>query len=442
MKKDLVEPKTLPGFLELLPQEQIAFDKMLETIRESYLKFGFAPLDTPVLELSEVLLAKAGGETEKQIYSLEKGDNKMTMRFDLTVPLAKYVAKNYHMLTFPFRRYQIGKVWRGERPQNGRFREFYQCDIDIVGDGELSIINDAEIPAVIYHTFKNLGFDNFTIRVNNRKILGGLCQHIGAGERVADVLRIIDKIDKIGEDKVKKELEDLGLSQEAIKTVIDFIRISGTPIDICQKLSELGILNETYITGVDELKVVAAYIGNFGIPESNFKVDLTIARGLDYYTGTVYETVLNDHLELGSVCSGGRYDNLAGHFTDKKLPGVGISIGLSRLFFQLRKADVVKVGGSSPVECLIVPLDEDLSYSIDLATFLRGKGVSTSVYVEKKGMKQKMNYANKLQIPFVAIIGETELANREVALKNMMSGEQECIKFEDTAEKILAYFNK
>ena len=292
------EPKTLSGFMELLPNEQILFNQMKEQIENTYKKFGFLPLDTPVIELSEVLLAKAGGETEKQIYRFNKGDHDLSLRFDLTVPLSKYVAKNYGNLSFPFRRYQIGKVYRGERTQKGRFREFYQCDIDIIGDGELDLINDAELPSVIYTIFKNLGFDNFTIRINNRKILNGLFEEIGQKENSVAILRIIDKIDKIGKGAVEKELQDLNVSKESISKIMDFIAIDGSSDEKNQKLEELNFASETFKIGVQELEYVVKNMRLFGIPESNFRVDLTIARGLDYYTGTVYETFLNDYREL------------------------------------------------------------------------------------------------------------------------------------------------
>jgi histidyl-tRNA synthetase len=326
-----VEPRTLPGFMELNPNDQVKFDQMRETIHKSYEMFGFLPLDTPVIELSEVLLAKAGGETEKQIYRFEKGDTDLSLRFDLTVPLAKFVAANYNELAFPFKRYQIGKVYRGEKAQKGRYREFYQCDIDIIGDGELSIINDAQIPSIIYTTFKNLGFDDFTICINNRKILNGLFGSLGLSELSTDILRVIDKIEKIGEEAVKGELEVLGVDAEAIETIINFVSISGNTDEKLSALQKFGIEDELFTTGVQELTDVVKYIRALGVPENFFTVDLKIARGLDYYTGTVYETFLNAYRKLGSVCSGGRFDNLAEYYTDKKLPGVGISIGLTRL---------------------------------------------------------------------------------------------------------------
>lgn len=420
----MIEPRTLPGFMELLPNEQILFEQMKQKIEKTYQKFGFLPLDTPILELSEILLAKAGGETEKQIYSFKKGDTDIAMRFDLTVPLAKYVAKNYGNLSFPFRRYQIGKVYRGEKAQKGRFREFYQCDIDIIGDGELSTINDAEIPSVIYNLIKELGFDDFTIRINNRKILNGLFEYINQKDNSVEILRIIDKIEKIGKDAVIEELEKIGVSKEATEKIISFIEIEGTTDEKLQKLQDLNIKNETFETGLEELTEVVHYIRMFGVPDTNFKVDLTIARGLDYYTGTVYETFLNNYRELGSICSGGRYENLAEYYTDKKLPGVGISIGLTRLFYKLNELGLIKAEKTSMSDVLVIPMVEDLSKPIMLANSLREKDINTEIYLNDKKLKAKLKYADKLQIPYVIIIGEDEINSGVVSVKNMATGEE------------------
>lgn len=420
----MIEPRTLPGFMELLPNEQILFEQMKQKIEKTYQKFGFLPLDTPILELSEILLAKAGGETEKQIYSFKKGDTDIAMRFDLTVPLAKYVAKNYGNLSFPFRRYQIGKVYRGEKAQKGRFREFYQCDIDIIGDGELSTINDAEIPSVIYNLIKELGFDDFTIRINNRKILNGLFEYINQKDNSVEILRIIDKIEKIGKDAVIEELEKIGVSKEATEKIIGFIEIEGTTDEKLQKLQDLNIKNETFETGLKELTEVVHYIRMFGVPDTNFKVDLTIARGLDYYTGTVYETFLNNYRELGSICSGGRYENLAEYYTDKKLPGVGISIGLTRLFYKLNELGLIKAEKTSMSDVLVIPMVEDLSKPIMLANSLREKDINTEIYLNDKKLKAKLKYADKLQIPYVIIIGEDEINSGVVSVKNMATGEE------------------
>jgi histidyl-tRNA synthetase len=432
----MIEPRTLPGFMELLPNEQILFEQMKQKIEKTYQKFGFLPLDTPILELSEILLAKAGGETEKQIYQFQKGDTDIAMRFDLTVPLAKYVAKNYGNLSFPFRRYQIGKVYRGEKAQKGRFREFYQCDIDIIGDGELSTINDAEIPSVIYNLIKELGFNDFTIRINNRKILNGLFEYINQKDNSTEILRVIDKIDKIGKDAVIEELEKIGVSEEAVKKIISFIEIDGTTDEKLNELQELNITNETFETGLNELKSVVYYIRMFGVPDTNFKVDLTIARGLDYYTGTVYETFLNDYRELGSVCSGGRYENLAEYYTDKKLPGVGISIGLTRLFYKLNELGLIKAEKTAMSDVLVVPMVEDLSKPIVLANCLRQKDINTEIYLNDKKLKAKLKYADKLQIPYVIIIGEDEINSGIISVKNMATGEEKKVNISFNSNEI------
>lgn len=423
------EPRTLSGFMELLPNEQILFNQMKKVIEETYQKFGFLPLDTPVIELSEVLLAKAGGETEKQIYRFNKGDNDLSLRFDLTVPLSKYVAKNYGNLNFPFRRYQIGKVYRGERTQKGRFREFYQCDIDVIGDGELDLINDAEIPSVIYTIFTKLGFSNFTIRLNNRKILNGLFEDLNQKEKATDILRIIDKIDKIGKDEVIEELLKIEIEKSAINKIMNFISISGSSDEKIEKLKGLGIENETFKKGVEELEYVVKHMRMFEIPENNFNVDLTIARGLDYYTGTVYETFFNDYRELGSVCSGGRYENLAEYYTDKKLPGVGISIGLTRLFYKLNEMNLIKADKKSVADVLIIPMIEDLTVPIQIANKLRKEGTNTEIYLNNKKLKAKFKYADKLEIPYVIVIGEDEIKTRKYTLKNMETGEEQKIEF-------------
>ena len=381
--------------------------------------------------ISEVLLAKAGGETEKQIYRFNKGDNDLSLRFDLTVPLSKYVAKNYGNLNFPFRRYQIGTVYRGERTQKGRFREFYQCDIDVIGDGELDLINDAELPSVIYTIFTKLGFSNFTIRINNRKILNGLFESLNQKEKAVEILRIIDKIDKIGKDAVIEELEKIEVEKEAVEKIIEFISINGTSDEKIEKLKKLNIKNETYIKGVEELEYVVKHMRMFEIPENNFNVDLTIARGLDYYTGTVYETFLNDYRELGSVCSGGRYENLAEYYTDKKLPGVGVSIGLTRLFYKLNEMNLIKASKKSISEVLIIPMVEDLTIPIKIANKLRTKGTNAEIYLNNKKLKAKFKYADKLKIPYVIVVGEDEIQSGKYTLKNMETGEEQKIEFEN-----------
>lgn len=441
MKKQIkVIPRTLPGFMELKPNEQILFNQIKEKIEESYKRFGFLPLDTPILELSEVLLAKAGGETEKQIYRFTRGDD-LAMRFDLTVPLAKYVSKNYGELQFPFRRYQIGKVYRGERPQKGRFREFYQADIDIIGDGELSIMNDAEIPSIIYTTFKSLGFDDFTIRINNRKILNGLFEYLNIVELSTEIMRIIDKLEKIGKENVKLELLKLNIEEENVVKILEFISISGNNEEKIEELEKLNIKNEVFEKGLFELKEVVKYIRLFGVPEENFSIDLTIARGLDYYTGTVYETFLDNYREIGSVCSGGRYDNLAENYTDKSLPGVGIAIGVTRLFDQLNDLKLIKTEKESISDVLVISTSDDVSECLPIANTFRKEGINTEVYMNDKKMKAKFKYADKLKIPYVAIIGEDEVRENKVSLKNLVTGKQDTINIQEAVE-ILKEYNK
>ena len=435
MMSEKIKPRTLPGFMELLPNEQILFNKMKETIRTTYEKYGFLPLDTPVIEDSKVLLAKAGGETEKQIYKFTKGDNDLALRFDLTVPLAKYVTEYYDKLSFPFKRYQIGKVYRGEKAQRGRFREFYQCDIDIIGDGELSIINDAEIPSIIYNTFKSLGFDDFTICINNRKILNGLFESLELQEKSTEILRVIDKIDKIGPEKVKNELIEF-VQDEKVKVIMNFIKIDGNNNEKLELLEQMNIENEIFKEGLKELKEVTKYIKIFGIPEENLKIDLTIARGLDYYTGTVYETFLNKYRNLGSVCSGGRYDNLAGFYTERKMPGVGISIGLSRLFFQLIDNKIISAQNETISKVLIISMTDNYEMCVKIASKLREEGINTQINIESQKIGKKFKYANNLNVPFVIIIGEDEIKNNVVTLKNMITGEQQTLSLEEAIEKI------
>lgn len=420
---EIVKPSILPGFMELTPQDQILFNKLMDTIRKNFEKFGFLPLDTPVLEKSEILLAKGGGETEKQIYRFSKGDTDMSMRFDLTVPLARYVAMRYSDLSFPFRRYQIGKVYRGERNQKGRYREFYQCDIDVIGNETLDIINDAEIPSIIYSTFKDLDFGKFTIRLNNRKILNGFFNSVGVTDP-QDVLRIVDKLEKIGEEKVMEELKGISLSDEAIDSILKFISIDGTNDEKIEKLKAMNVDNELFNIGVDEMEKIMGYMRSFGMDEDYFEFDLTIARGLDYYTGTVYETKLDDYPQLGSVCSGGRYEDLAGYYINQSLPGVGISIGLTRLFYQLRDAGIISDHENSLSKVIIIPFDEYMEGGIKLVTELRDAGIYSLVYTEPGKLSKKMKYANALNIPYTIVVGESEVKEGIYSLKDMRTGEQ------------------
>ena len=433
-----VSPRTLSGFMELLPEQQMKMERMMEILRQSYSVYGFTPLDTPIIESAEVLLAKGGGETEKQIYRFMKGDSDLALRFDLTVPLAKYVAGHYSELSFPFRRYQIGKVYRGERAQRGRFREFYQADIDIIGDGRLDIINEAEIPAIIYSTFTKLGMHKFRIKVNNRKLLNGFYAMNGMSERAGDIMRTVDKLDKVGAEKVRQLLiDEVKMLPCKAENVLDFMAICGTNDEVISALERYRGMDETFDLGLNELRTVTRYLADFGVPEANFAVDLTIARGLDYYTGTVYETEMTEHPEIGSVCSGGRYDNLAGYYTDRQLPGVGISIGLTRLFYVLNEQGLLSGEQvTSPCDALVIPMTEDMSYAISAATALRSSGVRTQLYCEKKKFKAKMSYADKLKVPFVVLAGEDEIKEGVLSVKNMLTGEQVKLSPADAARHI------
>ena len=431
----IVKPSTLPGFMELLPQEQILFNEMMDKIRKNFENHGFLPINTPNIEKSEVLLAKGGGETEKQIYRFQKGDTDMSLRFDLTVPLARYTVEHFNELSFPFRRYHIGKVYRGEKAQKGRFREFYQCDIDTIGNEKLDISNDAEFPIVIYHTFKDLGFDNFTIKLNNRKILNGFFASLDIDD-LTSVLRAVDKFDKIGRENVIKELVENGVSQETAEKILDFIAIEGSNQEIFAQLHDLKIENPVFNEGLKELETVISYIKDYDIPEANYNVDLKIARGLDYYTATVYETLLNDYPKLGSVCSGGRYENLASYYTDKKLPGVGLSIGLSRLFYQLNEAKIIKAEKKSLIDLIVIPMDGFLEEGIKLISKLRNKGVKCIVYTEEAKLKKKFKYADSLDIPYTIVLGEDEVKSGKYTLKNMKTGDQDLFELDQIVEKM------
>lgn len=431
-----MKPRTLSGFMELLPDRQVQFDRMRDTLAHTYGLYGFTPLDTPLIEAAEVLLAKGGGDTEKQIYRFTKGDSDLALRFDLTVPLAKYVAMHYSELAFPFRRYQIGKVYRGERAQRGRFREFYQADIDIIGDGKLDILCEAEIPSVIYKTFTTLGLEKFKIRVNNRKVLSGLFALLGLEEQAGDVMRTVDKLEKIGRDKVIELLTgDFAVPQQAACTLLDTLEA----MDPMAALEAFRGRNELLDTGLSELSTVVQYMEAFGVPADHFMVDLTIARGLDYYTGTVYETVMTDHPEIGSICSGGRYDNLAEYYTDKQLPGVGISIGLTRLFYVLEEQGLLNADLlTAPADVLILPMTEDLAPAITLATQLRAAGIRAQLYTEQKKFKAKMTYADKLKFPYVIFLGEDEVQAGVASVKDMATGEQRTVPLADVAGTIQA----
>ncbi len=429
----------MPGVMELLPRDQIAFQRMLDIIRDNYERFGFLPVETPVMELSEVLLTKSGGETERQVYfvqstgALEKHETgqmpEHALRFDLTVPLARYVAEHEHDLSFPFRRYQIQRVYRGERAQRGRFREFYQCDIDVIGKDQLSVRFDAELPAVINAVFTDLAIGPFTIQINNRKLMRGFFEGLGVtdSDQQGLVLREVDKLDKRGAEYVRETLmgEGFALSADAAQRVLDFVQIrSSGHADALAKLAALGQGTETFNLGLAELREVLELVRAFGVPESHYAINLSIARGLDYYTGTVYETTLNDYPQIGSICSGGRYENLAGHYTRSHLPGVGISIGATRLFWQLREAGLIKTAESS-VEVLVSQMDEArLPEYLALATQLRRAGINAEVQLEPKKIARQFHYADRAGIRFVLMLGDDEAERSVVAVKDMRKQEQ------------------
>lgn len=421
-----VQPRTPSGFPEYLPQEQIEFDRLKDIIRETYMKYGFSPIDTPDLELTEVLLTKSGGETEQQVYSFTKGSNDLTMRYDLTVPLARYAAQHEGSLVFPFRRYHIGKVHRGERAQAGRFREFYQCDIDVIGSD--SPIVDAEFPAIINEIFEQFNFGEFTIRINNRMVLNGFFEGIGLADTSKEVLRVVDKIEKISRQELIDELEKLGLDSEQTCKVIEFTEVSGANDEVLARLRDMDIDSDEFRGGIEKLTQLIGALRAMKVPEHRFRIDLKIARGLDYYTGTVYETMLDEYPEVGSVCSGGRYDNLASHYTKTELPGVGISIGLSRLFYKLRELGVIKAESMSPAKIVVMPFgDEQIPASLAVASSLRAAGNAVMLYSEPNAVKKKLRYADKMGFSWVVLIGDREAESGTVSVKDMVTGESQTV---------------
>ena len=418
-----IKPRTLSGFMELLPPEQVYFDTMTRRLQDTFSLYGFTPLDMPLMEAAEILLAKGGGETEKQIYTLRKGDSDLALRYELTTSLAKYVALQYNSLTFPLRRYEIGKVYRGERAQRGRFREFYQADIDIIGDGHLDILSEAEMPGVMYRCLTTLGLKRFIICINNRKMLSGFFKIMDVGDAETDVMRVVDKLAKIGAENLTKTLiEVIGLPHTKAIEIVDFVTDPADPFDVMEKYRGK---NEMFDLGMDELALLQKHLAGFGVPETHYKIDLSIVRGLDYYTGTIYETYLTDYLEIGSVGGGGRYDNLAECFTNRNMPGVGISIGLSRLFSILQEQGLLNDAFlSAPADVLIIPMTDDMSHAVELATSMREAGLRVQIYSESKKFKTKVSYADKLHIPFVVFLGEDEIAKGQITVKDMMSGSQ------------------
>lgn len=424
----IVKPSTIAGVMELLPEDQLAFDKMKNIIEETYKKFQFLPIDTPVIEKNEILFAKGGGETEKQIYEIASDTRDISLRFDLTVPLARYVSEHFSDLNFPFKRYHIAKVYRGERNQKGRYREFYQCDIDIIGHNKLAIANDAIPPRVIYEIFNKLDTPDVTFRINNRKLLNGFLNAMDI-EDTTDVLRLIDKKDKIGMEATKEELLDL-VNEEGADKILSFIGTDLSNEKIIEKLRDF-VDNDLYKEGLDELKIVYAYMIHLGVPDSNIKIDPAITRGLDYYTGTVYETFINGYESIGSVSSGGRYEKLAENFSKQALPGVGMSIGLTRLFYQLKEIGLIDKKESRLTEILIIPMsDEENFYAIDILNKLQEKGKSADIYLEGGKLKKKFSYADKLGVKYAYIIGSSEREERKVSVRNMETGDQDLVDFD------------
>lgn len=433
---DIIQPSILPGFMELLPEDQKSFDRLKNIIEKNFIDYGFVNLDTPVIEKEEILLSKGGGETSKQIYRIDKESTPQALRFDLTVSLARYVAMNSHNLAFPFRRYQIGKVYRGERNQKGRYREFYQCDIDIVGQDSLSIFNDAEIPLVIYKIFAEIGFDQLTFHINNRRLLNGYLESFGITDKEA-ALRTIDKLLKIGRDNTVQELEKLGANVDQIDKVFFLIEGNADNQTVIDKLKVIDIDNEDFVTGRDELFTVYNYMKEFGIPEDNILLDLSITRGLDYYTGTVYETFLKGYESIGSVCSGGRYDDLANNFTKQKFPGIGLSIGLSRLYYQLNEAGLLQENKEGYVDLIAIPMsEEDIPYCFNIVEELRDKGISSQVYFEAGKLKKKFTYADKIDAKYAIVVGGDERAQNKLSLRNLKTGQQDLIGLDELIEKI------
>ena len=430
----MIQPSTLPGMMELLPEDQMVFDTIKRRIEDVFIKNAFFSIDTPAIEKLDVLLSKGGGETSKQVYRIDSSKKNQGLRYDLTVPLAKYVSMYMQDLAFPFRRYQIAKVYRGERNQKGRYKEFYQCDIDIIGNEKLSLYNDAEIVKCMYEALKSIDVPDFEFQFNNRKILNGYFSYLGI-EDFESCLRIIDKLDKIGIDNVKEELSKLNLDDEKIDSILNFLKIDGTNLEIIEKLETLNIDNELFVCGLEELKFVYEDILSLGVSPDNIKINLSITRGLDYYTGSVFETFFKEYREIGSICSGGRYDSLANNFTKSKLPGVGMSIGLTRLFYQLQELNLVK-GQQTNFDCIIIPMKGYEKNAVKLMNDLRSSSVRCMSYLEDDKLKKKFNYADKLSVKYVIIIGQYEVEQNKFTLRNMENGNQELLELNQIIEKL------
>lgn len=430
----MIQPSTLPGMMELLPEDQMVFDTIKRRIEDVFIKNAFFSIDTPAIEKLDVLLSKGGGETSKQVYRIDSSKKNQGLRFDLTVPLAKYVSMYMQDLAFPFRRYQIAKVYRGERNQKGRYKEFYQCDIDIIGNEKLSLYNDAEIVKCMYEALKSIDVPDFEFQFNNRKLLNGYFSDLSI-EDFESCLRIIDKLDKIGIDNVKEELSKINLDDEKIDSILSFLQIDGTNQEIIEKLESLNIDNELFVCGLEELKFVYDDILSLGVIPDNIKINLSITRGLDYYTGSVFETFFKEYREIGSICSGGRYDSLANNFTKSKLPGVGMSIGLTRLFYQLQELNLVK-GQQTNFDCIIIPMKGYEKNAVKLMNDLRSSSVRCMSYLEDDKLKKKFNYADKLSVKYVIIIGQDEVEQNKFTLRNMENGNQELLELNQIIEKL------
>lgn len=435
---EIIKPSILPGFMELLPKEQLVFNQMKDIIRNTFEENSFENIETPIIEKTEILLAKGGGETTKQIYDIDHDSRDMSLRFDLTVPLARYVSEHYHELEFPFRRYHIGKVYRGERNQKGRYKEFYQCDIDIVGNNSLDIRNDAEVPAVMYQVFKKLNVANAVININNRKLLNGFLNSLEI-ENYIEVLRVIDKIDKVDSNKFRDMLKIEVPHEDKLDKIIKFISFSGSNEEIINYLDNLDVSDELFDLGLNELKEVYNYMILFGIDKEALKINLSITRGLDYYTGMVFETFLTGYESIGSVCSGGRYEDLASNFTKQKLPGIGMSIGLTRLFYQLSQAGLINIESENYCDVLIVPMEKTNKFSMEILEELRDNKIKAQIYFEKAKFKKIFNYADKQQIKYVIVAGEEEFEDKKFSLKNMKTGEQNVIDLKDAINLIKNY---
>lgn len=429
---NIVKPQTIAGVMELLPEDQLAFDYIKNIIEETFLSYQFLPIDTPAIEKNDILFAKGGGETEKQIFGIDSSKKDMSLRFDLTVPLARYVSEHFSDLNFPFKRYQIAKVYRGERNQKGRYKEFYQCDIDIIGNNSLSIHNDALLPKVIYEIFQKLDFNGIKFHINNRKLLNGFFESLEISDK-EEVLRTIDKKAKIGEENTKELLVEICGEEKADK-LMELINNKRENKELLTYLESLN-LNDNYKIGLNELKEVYDYMIKFGVDDDSIIIDLSITRGLDYYTSTVYETFLDGYESIGSVCSGGRYENLAGNFSKQNLPGVGLSIGLTRLFYQFQQLGLVEKYKNKFTDCLVIPMDEKLNfYAIDIANKLKEQGLKVDIYLEDGKFKKKINYADKIGVKKVLIIGQEEYENKMVSVKNMEDGKQVSVKVEEIRE--------